>query len=78
MKYAILGWIGKRSKRRPAHLILWRRDGTVRDGDVSFCGMVHVGCRDWEIQPVSDWVCKRCLKFSRRYEETVERQRMWR
>ncbi len=78
MKYAILGWTGKKSKRRASHLILWRVDGSVQEGDTAFCGMVHVGSKDWEVQPTADWVCKRCLKFSRRYEEVTELQRMWR
>lgn len=78
MKYAILGWTGRRSKGRTSHLILWRADGTVRKGDLSFCGMVTVGSPDWKVQPTASHVCKKCRQYSVRYEEIQRRMRFWR
>ena len=75
-KYAKIHWVGRRKGTKPHHLILRRSDGSVSQGDSSFCGMVLVGDSRWEVtDEAENRVCKRCVYFAERYER---RRGAWR
>jgi hypothetical protein len=75
-KYAKIHWVGRRKGAKPHHLILRRSDGSVLEGDASFCGMVIVGDSHWEVDEEGDnRACKRCVYFAERYER---RRGVWR
>ena len=84
--FAFLAWFGRRKgskgangvthSTKPVHLVLKRRDGSVRENDASLCGMVVVGGRDWDIvDEPPERTCARCQKFSKRFEHY--RGRRW-
>ncbi len=67
--YAMVEWTGRRKGTKPHHLVPKRRDGSVREGDTSFCGMVGVGDSGWTVvDSPENRACRRCVRFSKRYE----------
>ena len=75
--YAMVEWTGRRKGTKPHHLILRRRDGSVQKGDVSFCGMVGIGDNGWAVvESPENRVCRRCARFSQRYESMKSRREM--
>jgi hypothetical protein len=74
---AMVEWTGRRKGTKPHHLIPKRSDGSVRKGDMSFCGMVGVGDTDWDVaENPENRACRRCVRFSQRYEHIKRRRGM--
>ena len=84
-QYAFIAWTGRRKgskgamgvlhSTKPVHLVLKRRDGSVKENDASLCGMVVVGGRDWDIvDEAPERICARCQKFSKRFEKNRGRE----